>query len=410
MSYEHFVRLTSQLPFCSTPIRLDPYNHCQFSCGYCFARSRLGHGRAGRLQRASVDAFEARLTRVEGGEIKSALDEFLEQRIPIQLGGMSDPFMPVEPDALVTAGLMKVLRRYQYPYLISTKGNQISEDSYIEMLSESRVIVRFSITGISTKWRGAVDRGTPERIEVLRAIEKLTERGVVTSLRMQPILPGHEDAAREVISDAASAGARHVSLEYLKVPLEADRSFSDAMTMVLGNRPIGAFRALGAVRRGREYVLPLEYRLPHLLSLRMLARQRGMTVGLADNDLLHLSDGNSCCNGIATHLADVQVFRSNISSVLATSQPGDILGIERLAIEWMPKRDISPYLNSNARLPRSPDGQRGWPEYLQAIWRGDYGVHGPSGYFGIVATGAFDDVGNPLYLREATPFDAQFRT
>ncbi|MDP3315813.1 MAG: hypothetical protein Q8M47_07080 [Devosia sp.] len=172
MSYEHFIRITSQIPFCATPIRLDPYNHCQFSCGYCFAKARMGHGRDGKLQSASVPAFRDRLKRVSRGEVASALDEFLEQRVPVQLGGMSDPFMPAEQDQRVTLGLINVLRNADYPFLVSTKSTLAAEDAYAGILAESKTLVRFSMTGIADGSRRSVDRGTPDRVKVLGRVDK----------------------------------------------------------------------------------------------------------------------------------------------------------------------------------------------------------------------------------------------
>ena len=100
---------------------MDAYNRCQFGCEYCFAATRAGHGRRNALQAFKAEVFRSRMERVNRGEFASALDEFLSRRIPIQLGGMSDPFSPIEMDLGHTQKLMQVLKEYSYPYVISAR-------------------------------------------------------------------------------------------------------------------------------------------------------------------------------------------------------------------------------------------------------------------------------------------------
>jgi DNA repair photolyase len=85
-TYKHFVSISSQLYFCSSPIRLDSYNRCQFGCVYCFSRKRAMDTSENSMKQANPVAFRQRLERVQSGVIRSALDEFLAAKVPIQLG------------------------------------------------------------------------------------------------------------------------------------------------------------------------------------------------------------------------------------------------------------------------------------------------------------------------------------
>lgn len=364
----------------------------------------MGHGRDTNLQSASPTALARRLGRVENGQLASALDEFLAIKIPIQLGGMSDPFMPIERERSVTLDIIRTLRDFKYPYLISTKSPVVSEEPYLKILASSSVIVRFSVTGINAAMRNAVDRGTPGRETLFLAAQRLTQAGVPTAIRIQPLFPGHESEAEALLMQAAQAGIRHVSIEYLKVPLEADQNFGQAVASALGGRPINAFRTLGAQRFGREYTLPRSYRIPHLLHLRRLAHKLGLTVGLADNDLLHLSDGKSCCNGIDIHLPDINVFEANLTGALNNCKVGENIAFNVPNSSWAPERDVSPYFNSRARLPRTEEGKRTWSQYLVAMWEGSYGVHSPERFLGVQQVGRDAD-GQHIYVRRETEFD-----
>src|SRR5581483_852296 len=142
-SYKYALGLTSQLYFCSIPLRLDSYNNCAYSCGYCFARTRQGFGRTKTLKFANPDALDKRLEDVTRGLCNSAVVDFLRQRIPIQLGGMSDPFSEAERRHGTSLEVMRVLARHKYPYVISTKGTVLGDQDYVNVLLDSNVYVRF---------------------------------------------------------------------------------------------------------------------------------------------------------------------------------------------------------------------------------------------------------------------------
>jgi DNA repair photolyase len=103
-------------------LRLDSYNSCQFGCTYCFASTRQGFGRNSSLKISNPQALRDRIERVVSGKISSALDEFIENRIPFQLGGMSDPFTKIESNKNVSFEYLKILKEYDYPVIISTKS------------------------------------------------------------------------------------------------------------------------------------------------------------------------------------------------------------------------------------------------------------------------------------------------
>ena len=91
MNYKYYLALTSQLPFCSVPLRLDTYNSCQFSCSYCFAKARGGAPISGATSEASHSALRQRLSRASEGAPKGAVEEFLQQRIPHTTGRNERP-------------------------------------------------------------------------------------------------------------------------------------------------------------------------------------------------------------------------------------------------------------------------------------------------------------------------------
>src|SRR5262245_47750316 len=160
-SSNHAASVTGQVHFCAAPIRLDAYDGCQFGCVYCFSRKRAKVWAGKGVHQASAQAFSQRLNRVAQGVYASALDEFLAARVPIQLGGLHDPFTLRARSLVVTGELLGVLRAARYPTLISTKGDLVVEPKYVSLLKEMTVAVRFSAAGVSESFRAGIDRRCP---------------------------------------------------------------------------------------------------------------------------------------------------------------------------------------------------------------------------------------------------------
>src|SRR5437899_9617132 len=121
-TYKHFATVSSQVYFCACPIRLDSFNRCQFGCTYCFSRNRSLDASTPGWRSANPVAFKSRLDRISDGTIGSAFDEFLGARVPIQLGGVQDPFSRMELRLRITEKLLQTLRACDYPTIISTKA------------------------------------------------------------------------------------------------------------------------------------------------------------------------------------------------------------------------------------------------------------------------------------------------
>ena len=406
--YQYYSGITSQVGFCATPLRLDSYNKCQFGCTYCFASTRQGHGRKSELKISNPTSLKNRLKRVMKGEINSALDEFIQQRIPFQLGGMSDPFTLLENKKNVTFEYLKILKEYNYPVIISTKSALISNEKYLDVIAESNCYVRFSTTVINEIDRAKIDKGCPSLSMIGNAAEKLAEINIPTSFRMQPIIIGNEYMADSIIDLAHSVGVKHISAEYLKVPIDANVKFGGDLKRLLNNNPISTYRELGALKVGREYGLPLDYRTDYLINMAIKTRQKQMTFGFADNDLLLHSDGHSCCNASNLYLSDSNFFRANIVSLAKNKKAGDLIYFKEYLSSWIPEEAVSTYLNSKARIQLIYRDEPEWLQYLKKMWIGELGVYSPNFFDGIEETSVKDEFGLPIFKRTKSDFELRY--
>lgn len=389
-SYRYFLSITSQFPFCSIPFRLDSYSQCQFACGYCFAAARGGFKGERRIAAADAMALDRRLRRLERESPESAIDEMLASRVPLHFGGMSDPFMPLERSEGTTLALLKVLRAHEYPTIISTKSDLCCDPEYLEVLTSGNFAVQFSISTSDRKLSLAVDAGAPIPAARFRAMELLSSRGIKTSCRIQPLLPGRENDGHRVIDLAAQAGAHHVGAEHLKLSVEQSARGTARLNNALSRDLIDFYRKAEAKRFGREWVIPPAQRIDRILSLRENAWRRGLSFGAADTDLLHLSDGQSCCSG-ADLLGFVTTYKFTYTQAIHASQDGTVR-FANIAKEWRPQKSIAQFVNSRSRLPAS-----GVEDYVRAAWNGQMHGYSPTVFYGIVETGAADSDGFSIY-------------
>ncbi len=367
--------------------------------------TRQGFGRNGKFKIANPEVLDARLKRVGNGIIQSSLDEFLARKIPFQMGGMSDPFSPIENKKQVSKKLIEVLNKYSYPFIISTKSKLVSTPAYINLLAKANCVVRFSTTVVDQKYRALIDLGCSSFSEICDSASDLSREGVPVSFRFQPVIPGFEQHAFSMLREAKSSGARHVSVEFLKVPIDANQKFGKVLIRLFQEDPIGWYRSMGARKQGREYILPLNYRHDFLVAFYSLAKRLSINIGFADNDLLLHSDGGTCCSGSDIFLKKTAFFEANIVAYAKKKKVGENLIYSDLIKVWFPERSIDRHLNSTARVNSgSPDRHASWPDYLRKMWNGEWGVYSPNFFDGVALSDGVCKEGLPIYRREATEF------
>jgi DNA repair photolyase len=396
-NYECSLGVTSQFYFCGLPVRLDAYSHCSYRCSYCFAAARGGQSRQRPLQVIDPAALRRRLNRVASGAIRGAIDEFISHRQPMHFGGMSDPFPPMESRHQITKQTLEVLTAHNYPAIISTKGTEVASTPYLRLLEEGRYLVQLSISSFDDELISRVDRGAPPPSERLRAMDALAKHGVPVSCRIQPLLPGREEDALRLIDLCAQAGARHVATEHLKLPIERKWPGTVALSRALGRDLHADFVAAGATRLGREWVLPVESRLPRQVRLRSQAHQAGVSFAAADNDLMLMSDGRCCCSGADDLPGFQDYFRFNYLEAAHRGLESGEIRFDALNEIWRPRGTVSRFVNSRSRLPARNGRGPGVEEYVRENWSGRPNGCSPELFHGVSLTARTDSLGMPIY-------------
>ena len=183
---------------------LNPYRGCRHACTYCYARPT--HEFLG--QDLGRD-FETRVfVKVNAPEVlRKELKRLSWRRESIAIGTASDPYEPAEAEYGVTRRVLRVLRDFQNPVSITTKGVLVRRDADIlaDLSENADVHVNFSIGSINEKVWKTMEPGTPNPIARLEAMQYLVENGVPAGVIMAPLLPGISDDEANIQEVAAAA-------------------------------------------------------------------------------------------------------------------------------------------------------------------------------------------------------------
>lgn len=186
---------------------LNPYRGCRHACTYCYARPTHEF-----LGMDSGREFEQRVfAKVNAPEVlRQELRRPKWLRESIAIGTASDPYEPAEAQYELTRRILQVLREFENPASITTKGVLVRRD--LDVLQElgdvAEVRVTFSVGSIDEKVWKLTEPGTPNPMARLEAMQFLVENGVQAGVMMAPLLPGISDSA-ESIDAVAQAAAGH---------------------------------------------------------------------------------------------------------------------------------------------------------------------------------------------------------
>lgn len=307
---------------------------------------------------------------------------------------MSDPFMAAEQKLEKTKGVLDILAEYDYPCLISTKASIRHLRHALNILKVSNIEVRISLSTLPEQIRCNVDKGCPSLQETLDCLSLLRENGIIASVRLQPLFPGYECYARDLIRAVGRRGVEHISIEYLKAPRELHSAHR--LWASLPEIYVKKWKSEFNVIDGRELKLSINYRLKRLLKLKEYANNLGLSVGLADNELLPYSDFSSCCNSSA-RLRRAQPFLSNYPAIIRMKKIGETISIQDLESCWIPRKSIGTYLNSRTR-DNGKSASNDWIGYLNRSWSGGSGIYSPDFYCGVDCIDR-DEKGNNIYVK-----------
>jgi DNA repair photolyase len=328
--YNYPIALTQQFKMCGNCFRIDTYKGCDFNCRYCFASNRGGNFSNKKdvadfnlIKKLFSNAFDSNRA------FKNITNELLRKRVPLHLGGLSDPFQERENKYKITYEFLKLSNLYKYPVMISTKTNSnIPWDEYFKILNPDLHCFQISLIGMEDLFIRKFENNTELPEKRLNFIKRLKSLGFWVSVRIQPLIDINE--AIRVIKSCENY-INYITVEHLKISLD-NKEIKDFLLNATNTDKNNY------VATGREYELPTDIKLLNIQKLKSITQ---IPIGCGDNDLHMYSDSNNCCG--------IDVVNKNFDNWLKYNsmylmKTGDYL-------QWYPSFNVSSTFNSSCRKP-----------------------------------------------------------
>lgn len=169
---------------------MNLYRGCSHGCIYCDSRS-LCYG---------DDYFD--LNKPKKDAIILLENELFSKRKKgiCGMGGMNDPYNPLEKKLELTRNALKLIHKYGYGVTIITKSTLVLRD--IDILKEinkfKSVLVTFTITTADLDLQSIIEPYSCTSIERFEAIKKLNDEGIKSGICLMPILPFINDTDKNL--------------------------------------------------------------------------------------------------------------------------------------------------------------------------------------------------------------------
>lgn len=391
--YKYALSVTSQFYFCGMPFRLDITPKCALNCLYCFAMARGGRKTSNELL-LNYKSFEKKIVKnLESNQYSFDINgEFLRRRQPLHFGGMSDPFSTKQTTE-ITLKCLKLLNKYNYPILLSTKNTSVfHQEDILEAVKNGNVVVQISFSCLDKNKAIVIEPNIPTPEERIKVIEILSNEGIHVIARIQPILTiWLKEIEQKLIPTLGESGCKHIITEFLKIPVERKASMISCLIKALDWDVYDAYKKFNAKLVGREWILPNEKKLELLNSLIKITHSRKMTFSCGDYGLNHIGDTRCCC-GIDNIEGFQNWFKGNMSNLLHNIGNKEIF-ISKLDKEWYPNKSISWIINSNCRM-----NSNKMKDYIINKWNRPNTANSIDSYYGIDKTPNFDKYGNVVFV------------
>lgn len=231
---------------------INPYRGCEHGCIYCYARP--SHGYLGLSP--GLD-FETKIT------AKPDAARLLERELarpgykpaPIALGTNTDPYQPVESKLAIMPGILRVLRDWNHPVTLVTRGRTVLRDLdlWAELAARDLAAVGISVTTLDAGLARALEPRAPAPATRLQMIRALARAGVPVRVMVAPVIPVLTEPEIEAILTAArEAGATTASMIPLRLPHEVAPLFRDWLDRHRPGMAAHVMNRVQAMRGGRD--------------------------------------------------------------------------------------------------------------------------------------------------------------
>jgi len=278
----HYIKLfdpwRSSLCTCPVKFSFDPYTGCSHRCLYCYASSYIR------------DFYNCRPKKNLLTIIKRDLEK-LPKNAVISMSNSSDPYPPIEKELELTRKSIEEFRKHQVRLLVITKSDIVLRD--VDLLKEIGAAVTISITTLDNSLARRIEPSAPPPSRRLQALAKLSEEGINTGMRLDPVIPYVNDQDfRELLKEAKNIGVKHIVSSTFKPRFDSWRRIVSEFSNIEDHLRRLYFKE--GERIGGAFYLPAKLRFSIMSEIAEECRRLGLTFATCREGFTHLHTSPTC--------------------------------------------------------------------------------------------------------------------
>jgi len=260
----------------SERLLINPYNGCSWNCFFCYANALWGYFEL--FQKENIVTVFKNFDKVVDKQLDSLLCASCGYISPI-----TDPFQPINNKYHLTEKIMKILLKYELPVEIITKG--VISNEAIEIMAEHPYNHSFGQVSILTlddnlRKKLILGKGATTN-QLLKNIERLANSNIHSVCRIDPIIPYVNDNIKdikEIIDAAINAGANHIGLSILDIPIFIKDEILNRIALIKGKNTIEKYKILYTEKITSDLHSNIEYRKNLLRQIKGYCLQNKITM------------------------------------------------------------------------------------------------------------------------------------
>ncbi|MFQ5810314.1 MAG: radical SAM protein [Armatimonadota bacterium] len=223
---------SSPMCTCGPKLSLDVYAGCGYECFYCYTSSYnwkyWGRDKV-RPKKDVLRRLERDIRKVRSGpdpELASLADAF------VAISNSSDPYPDApqanEAELQFTRHALGALTEGGFRILLLTKSDMLARD--LDVLDPTRTVIGTTVTTDSEQLAGRMEPFCPSPERRMAALAQAADAGFPTLCRIDPIIPGLNDAEDDLarlIGRASAAGVKHIVASTLKLQPSSAKRFRE---------------------------------------------------------------------------------------------------------------------------------------------------------------------------------------
>jgi len=172
---------------------MNIYRGCTHGCIYCDSRSKCYH------MDHDFDDIEVKenCLNILESELKAKKNPCM-----IGTGSMTDPYMPIEKELMLTRNALKLIDKYNFGASVLTKSDLVLRDIDIlkNINKKSKAIVQITLTTLDDNLCKIIEPYTSVASKRVEVLKRCMEEGIKTIVWLTPILPFINDTKENIMS------------------------------------------------------------------------------------------------------------------------------------------------------------------------------------------------------------------